>query len=123
MFGHLLEKCDLKTLCNVERVCLQWREYLAATDGVGAWQVGVHRELGPERIEKYKNALGLRSGQGWDAEKVDLTARNWKRIMRMHRATKMLPKYRSKPLITPLAGHSGPVLCMTLGKCVSLMKQ
>lgn len=114
-FSCLLSHCDVESLARAERACFQWREFMISGDGVAVWQTSVHRFLGRDNIEAYKSALGLKCGQDYEKEKSDLTARNWKRILRMHKATVMLPKYHHEPEVVPLLGHSGPVLCMCLG--------
>mmetsp|Transcript_33422 Transcript_33422/g.84444 ORF Transcript_33422/g.84444 Transcript_33422/m.84444 type:complete len:456 (-) Transcript_33422:28-1395(-) len=111
----ILDHCDVEHVAASEQACFQWRELMISPDGLGVWQTTVLRALGRDRVEKYKAALGLRSGQSYEQERVDLTARNWKRILRMHKATKMLPYYEQPPNHLPLPGHSGPVLCMCLG--------
>jgi hypothetical protein len=112
----LLSHCDVESLARAERACFQWREFMISGDGVAVWQTSVHRFIGRDNIEAYKSALGLRCGQDYEKEKTDLTARNWKRILRMHKATVNLPKYHHDPEVVSLLGHSGPVLCMCLGK-------
>lgn len=121
-FGCLLAHCDVVSLARAEEACFQWREFMVSAEGVPVWQASVHRFIGRNRIERYKIALGLRSGQSYEHEKTDLTARNWKRILRMHRATVMLPQYHHEPHVVPLLGHTGPVLCMCLGEsgCLKL---
>jgi hypothetical protein len=114
-FFRLFANCDVQTLGRAEQACTLWRDYLTSVDGAGTWQASVHNAIGKDRIEKYKVALGLRCGQSYEAERADLTAKNWKRIVRMHRTSKLLPTNTERPGITSLTGHTGPVLCMALG--------
>jgi len=111
----VLNLLDVYGVSRMERTSRLWREFLQTPDGQGVWQRVVHEVVGKVQIESYKLALGLRAGQPYEQERLDLQSRNWRRIMRMHRANIRFPHYKTDHKVTLLANHTGPVLCMGLG--------
>ena len=111
----VLNLLDVYSVSRMERTSRLWREFLQTPDGVAVWQRVVHEVAGKVQIDSYKIALGLRAGQSYEQERLDLQSRNWRRIMRMHRANTRFPYYRTDHKVTLLANHAGPVLCMVIG--------
>ena len=111
----VFERLDIVGVSLLERSARLWHDLLQTIDGQGVWQRVVHERVGKVLIESYKLAMGLRAGQSYEQEKVDLQSRNWRRIMRMHRANLKLPYLDNGFLVTLLSHHQGPVLCMCTG--------
>jgi len=106
---------DFVSLCKMEGLCTMWKGIVQSSDCDVVWQNAAHQRLGKERIERFKDALGLKCRQSYEQESKDLQIRNWKKIMRLHRSTCQLPSYPHQPRITEIKDNEGPVLCMCTG--------
>ena len=112
--------CDVRSLALAETVCKIWRDHLSSVESSAIWQAAFSQWLQSDlvfessrlRIDSYKAALGMKTGQSAEQERLELQPRNWKRIVRMHRATQRLPFYTTSPSVVELRDHAGPILCM-----------
>mmetsp|Transcript_27560 Transcript_27560/g.43060 ORF Transcript_27560/g.43060 Transcript_27560/m.43060 type:complete len:448 (+) Transcript_27560:46-1389(+) len=111
----ILEILDIPGVCLFERVCVTWRRLLQSPQSIGLWQHKTHLSIGFVRVERFKVALGLKSGQAFEQEAKDLTVRNWKRILKMYKTIKKLPYYKLEPHVTGFTDHEGPLLCLVTG--------
>eukprot|EP00960_Hanusia_phi_P030347 748537-Hanusia_phi.AAC.1 len=115
LFLYILGFCELPDLARMEMVSTSWNSLVQSPDSSLLWQNCVHRSLGREKIEGYKIALGLKSGQSYQQESSDLQARNWKRILRLNMSDKRLPTSQKGMKVTTLHDHEGPVISMCAG--------
>ena len=115
VFLCILGFCDLDELAKMEMVSTSWNSLVQSLESSALWQRCVHRALGRQKIERYKVALGLKSGQSYHQEGSDLQARNWKRILRLNVSEKLLPKNQKGMRATVLHHHEGPVISMCGG--------
>ena len=112
--------CEARSLALAENACKLWRDHLSSVESSAIWQAAFSKMLQSDlvhessrnRIDSYKSALGMKTGQSAEQERHELQPRNWKRIVRMHRATQRMPTYSSAPNIVELRDHAGPILCM-----------
>jgi len=115
LFLYILGFCDLDELAKMEMVSTSWNSLVQSLESSTLWQRCVHRALGRQKIERYKVALGLKSGQSYHQEGSDLQARNWKRILRLNVSEKLLPNNPKGMRATVLHDHEGPVISMCGG--------